>query len=197
MLRSLLDCFWPPLCMHCRERTHFAYLCEHCWQESLLLDPTGRCLHCFDEIAEPIGLCNRCRHKPRLPFPRAALFAKEAPITCLKDLEEASLPLSAFAFYQHARLDWKEPDLVAPIPPHRRSIARGFGELAHIASPNLFQVVPWPLYPRRWKVKEQLLEEETVLLLIDEGCTPAELKMACRAVAETFVQHVYILSIID
>jgi hypothetical protein len=130
-----------------------------------------------------------------LPFPRAALFAKEAPIFRLIGLEESFLSMASFAFYQHARLDWKEPDLIAPIPPYKRNVARNFAELAQVACPNLFRVVAWPLYPRIWEVKERLIEEEMTLLLIDEGCTLRELQMACRAVAEAFVPNVYILSL--
>ncbi len=196
ILQPLLDLFFPPLCMNCKEFTSMPYLCKECWLGSQLLDPEGRCLHCFHEIGEPSGLCLRCRHKPLLPFPRAALFAKEAPICRLMNREESPKPLAGYAFYQWLRLHWKEPDLIAPIPPERRQVAREFGELAQVPCPNLFRRVPWPLYPRVWEVKEQMIEDEMTVLLIDEGCTFIELQMACRVCAEAFPKNVYILSLI-
>jgi len=191
----LLDLFFPPLCKHCGEVTAFPYLCEECWQASQLLNPEGRCFHCFEEINEPTGLCDRCRHKPLLPFPRAALFAREAPICRLMNREESAEPMAGFALYQWLRLHWKEADLIAPIPPHKRKVARIFADLAQIRCPNLFRRIPWPLYPPRWEVKEQMIEEDATLLLFDEGCTFKELQMACAAIAQTFPKKVYVLSL--
>ena len=195
IFRPLLDLFFPPHCMHCSEWTAMTYLCKECWLESQLLSIEGRCLHCFHEIDEPSGLCHRCRHKPLLPFPRAALFAREAPICRLIDREESPKPLAGYALYQWLRLQWKEPDLIASIPPEKKEVARAFGELLQIPCPNLFRTVTWPLYPRRWEVKEALIEDDMTLLLIDEGCTFEELQIAARALSETFPKSVYILSL--
>jgi hypothetical protein len=109
--------------------------------------------------------------------------------------EESAKPLAGFGFYQWMRLHWKEPDLIAPIPPQKRKVARCFAELAEVLCPNLFRRVLWPLYPRVWEVKEQMIEDDMTILLIDEGSSLAELQMACKAIAGAFPKNVYILSL--
>jgi hypothetical protein len=195
VIHSLLDLFFPPLCLHCAAATAIPYFCPECWISSQLLDPEGRCLHCFEEITEPTGLCGRCHHKPLLPFPRAALFAKEAPICRLIDREESIAPVAGFAFYQWMRLHWTDPDLIASIPPHRPKIARFFSEFTQKPCPNLFRRATWPLHPLRWEVKQQMIEEDMTLLLFDNGCTFKELQMACQAIAQAFPKKVYVLSL--
>jgi len=195
IFKPLLDLFFPPTCIHCGEDTSLYYLCKECWLESKLLPLDGRCLHCFQEIDEPSGLCSRCRHAPLLPFPRAALFAKEAPISRLLNREESIKPLAGFCVYQWLKLEWKTPDLIASIPPHKKKVARRFAELLHIPSPHLFRVLSWPLYPRKWEVNEKLIDDDTTLLLIDDGCTFEELQMASRALSMAFPKKVYILSL--
>ena len=162
---------------------------------SQLLELEGRCHHCFDEIDEPTGLCIQCKHSPLLPFPRAALFAKEAPIYRILGWEESIDPIASFGFYQWLRLQWQKPDLIAPIPPHRTKIARAFAELANIPCPHLFRRVPWPLSPEKWEIKEQLIENDRTVLLIDEGCTQEQLQIAAEAISEAFPKKVYVLSL--
>jgi len=195
MLRPLLDLFFPPTCMHCSQLSSLPYLCHDCWLESQLLPIEGRCTHCFEEIEEPVGLCSRCRHAPLLPFPRAALFSRDSPICRLIIREESTKPLAGYAYYQWLRLHWKQPTLIASIPPHKKKIAQEFANLIQVPSPHLFRVVPWPLHPRRWEIKELLIEDDTTLLLIDEGCTLEELQMASRALSEAFPKNVYVLSL--
>lgn len=194
IFRALVDLVFPPLCSHCNSYTKLNYLCETCWKESALLDPFGRCLHCFAELEEDGTLCATCKQQPQLPFQRAALFDHRSPIFTLMN-DDVATAIAGFAYYQWLRLDWEEPDLIVAVSPHRKESTRMFAELCAKPSPHLFRRIAWPLNQQRWEVEEELIEEGATILLFDEGCSSRQLQMAAAALSTAFPKKVYLLSL--
>lgn len=190
---GILDLIFPPLCLHCRSYMKTNYLCETCWIESALIDPESRCIHCFDSVSEKMALCMRCRKDPLLPFPRAAMFEKAAPIVSLLD-EEAADAIAGFAYYQWLRLDAPEPDFVIPV--RRNKVAKKFAEFLDKPCPDVFQRISYPISRKRYELKKNLIEEKANILLFDHDNEFEELKMACGAISEAFPKKVYLLSLL-
>ncbi|MDE3046535.1 MAG: hypothetical protein KGJ02_07850 [Verrucomicrobiota bacterium] len=194
LLRPFLDLLFPKLCAHCKEPTEGDYFCPLCWQESSPLALDSRCHHCFELLETSDNLCSTCRHHPLLPFVRAAVFDRNAPIRTLKNSRDTTQAMAAFAYYQWLRLSWESVNLIAPIPPQRSSIACAFAELAHLPCPNLLRRRAWPLNTDFWEVRD-ILEEGESILLFDDDCTSAELQLACKAISHAFPKRVYLLSL--
>jgi len=193
IFHSLLDLVFPPICVYCGDYTDLKFLCENCWQQSELLDLSGRCKHCFEEI-EGGTLCPKCARAPLLPFERAAVFDKRSPICKILN-EDNIMATASFAYYQWLKLDWKEPDLIVSIPPSRSGVAKEFASLCSQPCPNLFRRVAWPVGTERWEILDHLIEENSIILLFDDGCSLKELQMATAALSTTFPKKVYLISL--
>lgn len=162
-------------------------LCRLCWEESQLLDPVDRCVHCF-ELSDT-KLCWQCAKKPYLPYPRMAVFPKEAPILRLVD-ESAISAMAAFVYYQWRQLGKQDPDVIIPIVPSQ--IGATFAELCQKPYLNLLK--------RRfangsWQLRSDGIEMDQMFLLFDPGCKAIDLRAACFAVSEAFPKRVNILSL--
>ncbi len=161
--------------------------------QSALLDSQGRCIHCFDEIEEG-SLCHRCIRSPILPFPRAGVFDRRAPVFEVLHADHAHAAAS-FAYYQWLKLDWSEPDLIVSIPPGKSKTGQIFSQLCEKPYPRLFRRVAWPLRTEKWEVSEHLIEEHSTVLLFDVGCTPKQLQLAATALSAAFPKKVYLISL--
>ncbi len=194
MIRTFRDLLFPPICIYCKESCTKPYLCDACWELSALLNPEERCPHCFGAVEAP-SLCSRCRKKPYLLFPRAALFDIHAPIRRLFHSEENYEALAGLALVQWTKLGWKDPDLIIPIPPKRTEIARFFARHLDRPCPNLIYRKAWPIDQERWYVREELIEEGDTVLLFDAGCSLRQLQLASHAILEAFPKKVSVLSL--
>ena len=193
IFRSLLDLIFPPFCVECGDYTDLKYLCQNCWAQSGLLDIHDRCRHCFDEIGQE-SICAKCLSHPTLPFERAAVFDARMPIRRL--LKEDTVNAAAgFSYYQWLRLDWKEPDLIVPIPSRHFGVAKQFAQLCNKPCVDLFRKIAWPLGSQRWEVRDQLIEENSTILLFDEGCSLKQLQLASAALSTAFPKKVYLISL--
>ncbi len=193
IFRSLIDLVFPPFCVECSDYTDLKYLCHHCWEQSALLDLHDRCRHCFDEIGQE-SICAKCLTHPTLPFERAAVFDSRAPIHRLLKEDTASAA-AGFAYYQWLRLDWKEPDLIVPIPTSRFGAAEKFAQLCNKPCVDLFHKIAWPLGTLKWEVRDELIEENSTVLLFDEGGSSKHLQLAAKALSTAFPKKVYLISL--
>jgi hypothetical protein len=101
---------------------------------------------------------------------------------------------AGFAYYQWLKLGWDEPDLIISIPPGKSTICQAFSSLCATPNPQIFRRIAWPLQTEKWEVIEELIEEYSVVLLFDEGCTPKQLQLASKALSVAFPKKVYLLS---
>lgn len=190
LVRTVADLLFPPVCFVCEESVRGALLCPRCWEESRLIEPKGRCIHCF-ELSEH-SLCEMCQKDPLLPYPRAAVFEREAPILTLVD-EEADDAVAGFAYYQWQQLHLPEPDFIIPI--HAPGLARALAKLHQKPSVDLFRVRRPFRGAERWELKEGLIPEEAILQLLDTEGDMESLKFASAAISEAFPKRVHILSL--
>jgi hypothetical protein len=47
----------------------------------------------------------------------------------------------------------------------------------------------------RWEILDHLIEENSIILLFDDGCSLKELQMATAALSTTFPKKVYLISL--
>jgi hypothetical protein len=113
------------------------------------------------------------------------VFDREAPIHELLFQEELREAIGAFAFYQSLRLGWTLPDLIIPVLKDSSEITSTFAALHECPCPELFS--------RRdsWEIREDLVEEEQILWLFDEGASEEELKKAGLAIGNAFPKKIY------
>src|SRR5277367_5401366 len=114
IVRAIVDLLFPPLCSTCGTRLCRSQLCDVCWESSRIIDPVHRCIHCF--ASSESSLCGQCSENPELPYPRAVVFEREAPILGLIE-EESAEALAGFAFVQLQQLSWPEPDFLVSVVP--------------------------------------------------------------------------------
>ena len=183
-----LDFLFPPLCLHCKKRTEIPFFCRVCWEMAHPLDPMQRCPHCFEEKED---LCERCAHKPKLPFERASVF-EDTPVTRYLILQEGEKAegIAGFLFYQWIQLDWPTPDLIVPVPGIEHA-AEAFSHFLDIPFANLLSKKMG-----EWMCDlEDLLEEKTVLLLdLDSPLITLEEISLC--IQETFPKRIFQLSLL-
>jgi hypothetical protein len=192
---SIVDVLFPPLCFVCNSplsRLPFvpSKLCSNCWELSQVIDPNGRCIHCFKDC--DTSLCGRCAKDPELPYPRAAVFDREAPILRLLD-EEGAGAFAGFAYYQWQQLALPDPDFIVSIVPSE--MAKAFAMLCNKPNPNLFRRRFCFGHKQRLELREGLIPEDATLLLFDLGCKQQELEDACSVISEAFPKRVSILSL--
>lgn len=190
-----LDLLFPMICTECKSPSQTPYFCQDCWEHNQLADPQERCRHCFGWIDPPRRVCSRCASGPWLPFPRAALFDRQAPICQVMMKEESAETCASFAWIQWQRLRWARPDLIVPIPPQQKEVARLLATTMQRPLISLFRR-SWDLRGReRWAVRHDQVDDETVVLLFDVGCSSRQLRLACEALLEAFPKKGYLLSL--
>ncbi len=185
MIRTVLDWIFPPYCLACRELCSTKYLCPDCWLLCELPDPVGRCRHCFEELDQRGNLCAQCRHKAFLWAIRAFVFDPAAPARYL-DLE-ATHAFAAFAFLQWIQLEWPLPDAVIPMP-DSHGIAKALSLL--LDRPLIRALHSDCTY------RDDSLEEDLLLLLVDISQPLETLKKVELALSEAFPKRIYLLSLL-
>jgi hypothetical protein len=193
-LRGLLYLLFPPVCLHCKGEVSASYLCAHCWELSALIDPSSRCLHCFAPKDTPHPLCPVCGHRPLHPFPKAALFEREAPICRWLNQPEWTDAFAAFAYLQWEKLEWDLPDFIVPLLPSAKQWAAELSTFLQKPSIDPFQRAVWPLEAPQWDLKELFSEEEAIFLLLSWHHSPKEELAAFRALMNAFPKKVYLLT---
>ncbi len=187
IISSLVDVFFPPLCLACKARCATKFLCPECWLRCELPDPVERCRHCFEELDQRGELCSSCRRKPLLPVPRAYVFDPASPARFLG--LEAVDALSSFALIQWYKLDWEIPDVIIPMPDADSiSIGRSFAVALDAPFMRALHL--------DCEIKENILEEEQTLLLFDVSNRMEKLVKASLALSESFPKRIYLLSLI-
>ncbi len=116
--QAILGLFFPPLCLHCEEKTDGALLCASCSELLQLLDRTGRCPKCADYCkGKCLKLC--------LPYKELVVaMENEGPIRSLvRQLENGKLPGIARTLSSYLVVQWLKNNLDVPdcIVPFRRS----------------------------------------------------------------------------
>lgn len=193
MIQVLRELFFPPVCTHCKEEAIKPYFCDACWELSALLDPKLRCRHCFCELQNEGVLCASCAHRPSLPFPRAALFEKNAPIAPLAFREEMAESFASFAAVLWDRLQWPVPDLILPIPPQRKAVAKLLASSIQCSCMRGFIRKGWPR--EEWELAKLPLTGDETVLLFDLGCSPLQLRRAVYSLLEAFPKKGFVLSL--
>ena len=140
--RSVLDLFYPPLCIVCREPVSDpGSLCPDCWRTLHFLDGPA-CAACglpfeFDPGGET--LCAAClAHPPAFDRARAILRYDDAsrkPVLALKHADRLDL-VPAFARWleRMGRELLLQSDLIVPVPLHRlRLWSRRYNQSAELA----------------------------------------------------------------
>lgn len=121
---SCLDFLFPPLCFHCEdviEKRH-ALLCNSCANLLQMIDPSSRCLYCYNELDTSAQICAGCLKKTTLFHRMAAVFDYAGPAAALvKKLKYGNQPYlaqgaGAFLAAQFLRMDWPLPDAIVPVP---------------------------------------------------------------------------------
>lgn len=189
-MKVLWDLLFPPICLGCESLGVRTQLCETCWEASSLIDLGERCLHCFTPSERK--LCFQCAKSPKLLYPRAALFEREAPILQLAR-EEAAEAMASFAYYQMERLAWLDTDIIAPVVP--TAVAKELARLCSKPHLDLFRRRYVFRGTEKWELREGLIPEDTSLILYDPGVSFRELECACLAISESFPKKVRILSL--
>lgn len=190
MIRALLDLFFPPLCISCGADASKSQLCNTCWELSAIIDPIGRCRHCFAPSEKP--LCAVCTKKPELPVARIAVFEPEAPIFLLAD-GETEEAMAAFAYYQWQRLAEMDPEYVISLIPSQ--IAKAFANLCNKPSPKVFRRRFSWRGEETWDLNEGLISEDATILLFDPGLPQKSLELAFRAISQAFPRRLLLLSL--
>lgn len=118
--RCLLDLFFPKICVHCFHRSD-AIFCSGCSPYFELIDPSTRCLLCFEENFGS-KVCASCNKTTNWHIRKAAALENVGPVTTfLKRLRSENnhyLAKSAAAFMliQLERIRWADIDFVVPVP---------------------------------------------------------------------------------
>lgn len=202
---SWLDLLFPPICALCREREK-NLLCSDCQEWLSPPDPAHRCKHCFREMECNASLCRQCVEMPKLRAPRAFLFDRSPVASAWKTLllQEGDGALAelvaSLLVLQWSKLGWPLPDRIVPVPAcgktgQLRSIAESAAAMMGQTLSREFSL-RW-VAPFEWRlerVKDDLLEEQSLLLIDFEG----ESKWLSEALSElwpAYPKEVYILSL--
>lgn len=178
---GVLDVLFPSLCVICKERFEKKPFCAACWDLCSLIDPLGRCPHCFEESE---GLCRRCLKNPWLVFTKAFVFES---VTSALYLERHRDDLMAsFLICQWAKLSWPVPDIVVSMP-HMEKIAFDFAEKIERPCISLFK--------SSWIFDAEKIDEGLVILLLDRGSPFENQREAARSLCSSFPKKGYLLSL--
>ena len=156
MLKILSEALFPPLCLHCGDKTaqNRHLFCKGCTPFFELIDPSSRCPYCF---AENDGRrpCSECVQKKRWHVHIASACDYLGAVTSLvKKLKYGRMPYlaktgSAFMLTQLFRLDWKTPDLIIPVPRRHWFQGMNHAELLASALAKSLQVDCEPIIKRK------------------------------------------------
>lgn len=131
-IESLLDLFYPPLCLHCTQpRTRNApHFCIECLSLLELINPQERCSRCFSaNFCARKQLCGACAKKSFDWLQLGAAFDHLGPAaTLVQKMKYSRQPYlakgaAAYLAIQFYALQWPLPDMIVPVP---ISIARHF-----------------------------------------------------------------------
>lgn len=190
---GLIDRLFPTYCAFCSTKTPLRFLCEICWQESLLINPSHRCRCCFRAIDAP-SFCQKCA-RIKSPFETAYLFEKEAPILSILYREESIEAFAGFIVYQLLSLNWALPTMIGSLPNKKNPVASCVAQMLLVPNYCLFKRKVWPLGHERFEVKEDLIQEDSIVLILDFKSTYRQKKEAKRALARALPKLGYFLSI--
>lgn len=185
-MHYFLNCIFPPLCLSCKEKCATKFFCPACWLLCELPDPAERCRNCFETLDERGNLCVRCRHKPILPCVRATVFDSESPARLLG--LEVPDAMAGFALLQWIQLEWPMPDAIVPMPdPDSIAMGQAFAWLLNLPFVRALR--------SDCAYRENRLEEEGNLLLIDISSSMEKLKKAACALSESFPKRIFLLTL--
>lgn len=111
----MLRLFYPRYCSLCRSKLqNNRFFCKSCQDEVVLLDPTFRCCHCFEQAE---GVCLNCVYDVELQHIRVAYCWEEGhELLSLIRQGLYSRLVSDLLLVQFDRLGWAFPDCVIPLP---------------------------------------------------------------------------------
>lgn len=141
-LSPLLSLLFPPLCRYCGEKNsqEGTLFCPICQEMMELLDPTFRCLSCFQEVQKKRSICHRCVKRKSALREVASAFEYVGPTaTFIKLLKYGNSPYlakggGAFLIAQYLNLRWPKPDVVIPVPMHwLKCWMRGYNQSSLLA----------------------------------------------------------------
>ena len=123
----ILNLIYPPLCLHCEATVENGkrLFCKGCGGFFELIDPSTRCIYCFNETAGRSPCADCIRKKCWGLKIASALDYLGAVSTLVKQLKEGRMPYlaktaSAFMLAQLNHLvtsrGWPLPDLIVPVP---------------------------------------------------------------------------------
>jgi hypothetical protein len=182
----ILDFLFPPLCLVCKERCSTKFFCPDCWQLCALPDPVERCRNCFEELDQRGNLCQQCRQDPLLPAVRATVFDSESPARLL-GLDSCNA-MAGFTVLQWIQLEWPLPDAIISMPdPDSLSLGRAFATL--LDCPFVRALDSACAY------REDRLEEEQELLLIDVSNPLPVLQKAALSLCQSSPKRIYLLTL--
>jgi hypothetical protein len=182
----VIDCIFPPLCLSCREKSKYKFLCADCWKLCELPDPIEKCRHCFHELDDKGNLCRECRKEKKLPIVRAYVFDPESPAHHLGF--EAVDAMAGFAILQWVALEWPTPQAVIALPDkHSMKIGKSFAKMLDVPFIKALR--------SNLDYVEDRLEEDLELLLFDGSNCLEDLQKACLSILESFPKKVYLLSL--
>jgi len=134
--KHLLEVLFPPLCLHCGDKTAHStkLLCASCVSLLHFLEKRGRCPYCFTRL-ENSSKCEACRKGGRSLQLMAATFEHIGPAACLVHAfkyagrGDLAPDLAAWMVAQLVRLKWPFPDLVVPVPQSlSHFLSRGYNQ---------------------------------------------------------------------
>jgi hypothetical protein len=183
-----IDFIFPPFCLACRERSKTKFFCHDCWNLCKLPDPIDRCRHCFQELDKRENLCRECRWHRRLPATSAYVFDAESPARILG--LEAVEAMAGFALIQWIQLEWETPYAIIPMPDSDSvAIAKEFAFYLNCSF--------IPALKSNCDYRQELLEEEKILLLFAADPDLEKIKQAVFNLSETFPKKIYILTLFE
>lgn len=223
-MSMLIDLIFPLICLHCEAEVEESkqLFCKGCSPSFELIDPTSRCVFCFNEM-ENQKVCAECKinRRPRLKM-ASALDYLGAVCSLVKNLKDGKLPYlaqtaAAFMVAQLIRLDWPTPDIIVPVPnrngffstDHAQLIAQDLARRLNKPCQSLIKRRLGDLSQARLSKKQRsqlpadsfYLKKGTVLdgkliLLVDDVLTTGSTLHNCfQALSEAFPAQTYALTL--
>ncbi len=220
-MKSLLNLFFPPLCLHCETLTDHLF-CKGCAGFFEMIDPSSRCCYCFVENSGSRP-CQECVSKKRWNVKMAsALDYLGAVSSLVKKLKYGRMPYLAktgasFMVAQFFRLEWPQPDLIIPVPRrnwfcgtnHATLLAQNLAKQLAVncqelvkrkggdfSQANLSKEQRENLSTASFYLKKGAqIENKTILLIDDVITTGTTIRNCAEALREGFPTHIYALSL--
>lgn len=187
---SLLDFFFPPLCLYCKRKTKTSYFCPSCWELLTPIDPSKRCIHCFSEQTKA-ALCIKCFRSENRSMVRAAVFEKCYPSEYLaKTKDEYVEAIASFFLYQWAKLNWDRPDLVLSVSSLSK-VAKAFSFFLDTDYEKALFFDEEGI-----QCKSSYLIQDKVVLVLNEQLSSFQIKNLEKKLLRFFPKKVYQLSLL-